>query len=124
LQVSILHVEDHKMVAKSVGELLTAEGWRVDLCSDVDTALLKLTGNEHYDALITDNNLPGLGGLELVERVRKITHRRRIPIVMLSGDDIEKSAWRAAANEFLRKPEKMDCIVVTIERLLASAKEQ
>jgi DNA-binding NtrC family response regulator len=122
-QVSILLVEDNKLVASLVNDMFASKDWRVELCSDADTALLKLTGNDRYDVLITNNNLPGLSGLELVERARKITHRRRLPIVMMSGDDIEKASWRAGANEFLRKPEKIDRVVMTVERLLAALKE-
>ncbi len=77
---------------------------------DADTALRKLTGDEHHDALVIDNNLPGLSGLELVQRARKMTHRRRIPIIVLSADDIEREAWRAGVNEFLRKPEQIDAL--------------
>jgi len=123
-QVSILLVEDNKVVASLVNDMLASKDWRVELCSDADTALLKLTGNDRYDVLITKNNLLGLSGLELVERARKITHRRRLPIVMMSGDDIEKASWRAGANEFLRKPEKIDRVVMTVERLLAALKER
>src|SRR5205807_4256024 len=102
-EISILHVEDHDTVARSVGDIMAAENWQIDICSDSDTSLLKLTGNDHYDVLIFDNNLPGISGLQLVARARKITHRRRTPIIVLSADDDEQAAWRAGANAFLRK---------------------
>jgi CheY-like chemotaxis protein len=117
-QVSILHVEDNEMVAKLVGEMLAAEHWRVELCVDSDSALRKLFGNDHYDALVIDNDLPGLSGLELVQRARKISHRRRTPIIMLSGDDIEKEAWRAGVDDFVRKPEGINRVASTITRVL------
>jgi CheY-like chemotaxis protein len=117
-QVSILHVEDNEMVAKLIGEMLAAEHWRVELCVDSDSALRKLFGNDQYDALVIDNDLPGSSGLELVRRARKITHRRRTPIIMLSGDDIEKEAWRAGVDDFLRKPEAVGQVASTINRLL------
>jgi CheY-like chemotaxis protein/tetratricopeptide (TPR) repeat protein len=123
-QVTILHVEDNEMVAKLVGEMLAAEHWQVELCVDSDSALRKLFGNDHYDVLVIDNDLPGLSGLELVQRARKISHRRRTPIIMLSGDDCEKEAWRAGAKAFLRKPEGVAKISATITRLLEEQKER
>jgi DNA-binding response OmpR family regulator len=92
------------MVAQLVGDILAAEDWHVELCVDGDAALRKLTGNDPYDVLVIDNNLPGLSGLELVQRARKITHRRRTPPIMLSGDDVEKDAWRAGAGDLNQPP--------------------
>lgn len=123
-QISILHVEDHRMVANLVGEILTSEGWRVDLCMDGDSALRKLTGKDRYDVLIIDNNLPGLSGLELVQRARLISHRRRTPIIMLSGDDLEKEAWRAGVDDFLRKPDAVNELVSRITRVLQKRREK
>jgi CheY-like chemotaxis protein len=117
-QVSIFHAEDSKLVGQLVHDLVTAENWKIDLCTDGDTALKKLTGDEHYDVLVVDNDLPGLSGLELVQRARKITHRRRTPIVMLSGDDYESEAWRAGVDAFLKKPEEIGDLPTTITRLL------
>lgn len=105
-------------MARTLGNALTAEGWRVQLCTDGDTALRKLTGNEHYDLLIFDNNIPGIDGIELVERARKISSRRRTPIIVVSGDDCEKEAWRAGANAFLHKHEAVDQLTSTVKRLL------
>ena len=116
-QISILHVEDSPVIARAVRDIVEAEGWRVELCTSGDTALRKLTGNEHYDALVFANSLPGINGLELIERAHKITHRRRTPIIVLSRGDCEKAAWRAGANAFLAKPHAGEQLVPTLRRL-------
>jgi CheY-like chemotaxis protein/tetratricopeptide (TPR) repeat protein len=122
-QISILHVEDNKLIAKLVDDMCAPEDWRVELCMDGDGALRKLTGNDHYDLLVVDNDLPGLSGLELVQRARKMTHRRRTPIVMLSGSDCETAAWGAGVDAFLKKPEQTSELPSTIARLLEDGPE-
>ncbi|HKP35231.1 MAG TPA: response regulator [Pyrinomonadaceae bacterium] len=117
-RVSILHVEDHKLVAQLVSDLLSAENWQVEQCADSDSALRKLTGNEHFDVLVVDNDLQGLSGLELIQRTRKMTHRRRTPIIMLSGGDYETAAWRVGVDAFLKKPEEISDLPSTVTRLL------
>ena len=117
-QISVLHVEDDEQIAKLVHEMFAGEEWVVELCADGYGALEKLTGNDHYDLLVVDNDLPGLSGLELVQRARKMTHRRRTPIVMLSGSDCETEAWGAGVHAFLRKPEQISELPSTINRLL------
>jgi CheY-like chemotaxis protein len=117
-QTSILHIEDNTQIAKLVGELLIGENWRVDLCTDGDSALRKFTSDEHYDLLLIDNDLPGLNGLELVQRARNITQHRRTPIIMLSATDCEREAWRAGVNAFLKKPEQIAELTSTVARLL------
>jgi len=98
--------------------------WRVDLCRNGDTALLILTSDEHFDLLIIDNDLPELTGLELVERTRKISHRSRTPIIMLSASDCETEAWRAGVNAFLKKPEQIGELPATIARFLKDGPKQ
>jgi len=122
-QISILHVEDNKLIAKLVDDMCAPEDWRVELSVDGDSALRKLTGNDHYDLLVVDNDLPGLSGLELVQRARKMTHHRRTPIVMLSGSDCETEAWGAGVDAFLKKPEQIKDLAATIARLLVNGHE-
>jgi CheY-like chemotaxis protein len=116
--VSILHAEDNQQLATLINEMFSGEAWRVELCVDGDAALRKLTSDERYDLLLVDNELPGLGGLDLVKRARKMTHRRRTPIVMLSGTDCETDAWRAGVDAFLKKPEQINEVPSTVIRLL------
>src|SRR5438552_473914 len=117
-QISILHVEDNAQVANLVADMFAGKKWRVELCHDGDNALRKLTGEEHYDLLVVDNDLPELNGLELIRRARRITRRRRTPIIMLSASDCEREAWRAGVNAFLKKPEQIDELSTTVARLL------
>ncbi len=51
-------------------------------------------------------------------------HRRRTPIVMLSASDVEREARQSGADAFLRKPEDVMAIAVTIARLLASKRKE
>jgi CheY-like chemotaxis protein len=122
--VSILHVGDDQQIAKLVDAVLAAEEWRVELCSEGYGALEKLTGNDQYDLLVVDNDLPGLSGLELVQRAGKITHRRRTPIVLLSESDCETEAWAAGVDAFLRKPEQISKLPATINRLLKAERKK
>lgn len=117
-QISILYVEDEKPVADHVGELLKAENWKVEWCTDADTALRMLTSDEHYDVLLIGNTVNGLSAFELAERARKITHRRRTPIIMMSAKDFEKYAWRAGMDAFLKQPQQVSELTNTVNRLL------
>jgi CheY-like chemotaxis protein len=117
-QLSVLHVEENKAAVKLIAEALAAHGIDVDSCVSGTTALKILTSDAHYDVIIVENDLPGLSGLELVRRVRNMARWRATPIIMLSEDDCEKEAWRTGVDEFLRKPEDMDRVSSTIDRLL------
>jgi CheY-like chemotaxis protein/tetratricopeptide (TPR) repeat protein len=117
-QISMLHVADKAQAANLVAEMFAGENWRLELCNDGDSALRRLTSEEHYDLLVVDNDLPELNGLELIRRARRITRCRRTPIIMLSASDCEREAWRAGVNAFLRKPEQIDELPTTVARLL------
>jgi CheY-like chemotaxis protein len=121
--VTILHAEDDRVVAEVLRDTLEDEGWRVETCADGTTALKRLAGEAHYDLLLFDQDLPGASGLELVRAARKIPHRRRTPIVMLSASDCEAEAWRAGVDAFLRKPEDIRSVAAMISRLLADPDE-
>jgi CheY-like chemotaxis protein/tetratricopeptide (TPR) repeat protein len=123
-QISILHVEDNEAVTNFIRDALSAEGLQVDHCADGTAALDMLKSAAPYDLIIVDNDLPGLSGLELVLRAKSMPHRRNTPIIMLSGDAIEKEAWRAGVNEFLRKPGDIDRVSSTVARLLEEHREE
>jgi CheY-like chemotaxis protein/tetratricopeptide (TPR) repeat protein len=123
-QISILHVEDNKAVSGLIQDVLGAEGVRIDSCLNGTTALEISRSKTPYDLIIVDNDLPGLSGLELVLRLQAIPHRRQTPVIMLTGDDCEPEAWRAGVKAFLRKPEGIDELPSTIDRLLKQRKER
>jgi CheY-like chemotaxis protein len=117
--ISILHVEDNKLVADAVKETLEMEGWTVETFREGIAALEALRSETHYDVLIFDNKLPDMNGVELIRQTRKIPGRQQTPIIMLTASDREMEAGRAGVNAFLRKPEDITAIAETIARLLA-----
>lgn len=114
--ITILHVEDNEQVANLLRELLVEQRWKVDRCHDAESALVKLSTNGHYDVLLTANELPGMGGLELVRQARRL--RSRLPIVMTSGGDCDSDAWAAGVDAFLEKPQQIGEVAPTIARAL------
>jgi CheY-like chemotaxis protein len=117
--ITILYVEDDPLVLRTIKETLELEGWQVETCADGLTALARLAGATHYDLLLLDYELPGASGLEIVRRARNLRHRRRVPVIILSAGDYAQAALRAGADEFLRKPDGVGCLIETIQRLLA-----
>jgi CheY-like chemotaxis protein/tetratricopeptide (TPR) repeat protein len=116
---AILHVEDDEAVADAVSDTLAAEGRRVDSCADAGSALKKMESDSPYALLIFDYDLPGLNGMELVRRARRLRHRRETPIVMLSAREVEAEAREAGVDVFLRKPEGIIELTSVVARLLS-----
>jgi CheY-like chemotaxis protein len=118
--VTILYVEDNQLLLRTMKETLTLEGWKVELCEDGSEALAKIESAAHYDLLLLDSNLPEVGGIELTRRARDLAHRQRTPIIVFSASRVERAAREAGANEFLRKPEDVKAVVMTIKSLLSA----
>lgn len=116
--VTILHVEDNKLISDVVRDALEPEGWRIEGCPDGNAALRRIAGNTHFDLLLFDYDLPGLNGVELTRVARKLSHRRRTPVVMMSASECETEAWRAGVDAFLRKPDDVTAVTETVVRLL------
>ncbi len=74
--VRILQVEDDSTVAGVVQEIAQQEGWELENRIEANSALQELADNAEYDLLLVDHELPGLSGLDLIEHVRRMFHRR------------------------------------------------
>ncbi|MFL6208967.1 MAG: response regulator [Pyrinomonadaceae bacterium] len=122
-QITILYVEDHDLVLFTVKQLLEQEGWRVHICRDGGQALKQIAGQEHFDILILDAELPSVGGLELIRRTRSLTHRRATPIIMFTASDCGDEATAAGADECLKKPAGIRDLLDTCYRVMSHAPE-
>ncbi len=117
--VRILHVEDDEIVAAMAKEMLEDKpGWQVETCADGHAALEKISGDTAYELLLVDYDLPGLNGIELVHHARKLAHRARTPIIMLSATPVAAAAREAGADVFLQKPQGISLLVETINRFV------
>jgi DNA-binding response OmpR family regulator len=111
MSLTILHVEDDRVVADAIKETLEEQGWNVVSCYDGSIALNRLATQDVFDLLILDNKLPGASGEEIAKYARSLPHCQKTPIIMLSG------SFGIGGDVFLRKPEDIGRLVETVIRL-------
>ena len=116
--IRILHIEDDETIATLAKEMFEEKGWQVHTCDNGNAAIEHISGAVHYDFLLFDYQLPGIDGLELVRRARKLVHRARTPVGILSATPVEAEAREAGADVFLRKPQDIGSLAEKISRLL------
>ena len=116
---SILYAEQAPLVADAVRETLEAEGWRVEVCARGDEALGRLQAGARFDLLILDFALPGLDGVELARRARRLPRAASVPIIMFTDFEVEPEARRAGVDAYLRKPRGVYSLAGTAARLVA-----
>lgn len=101
------------------------EGWDTShTFADGETALQYLFENE-VDVVITDIQMPGISGLDMIEKVRKVN--REIPIIIISGYgrfDYAQRAIDLGVYKYITKPVSPDEIMQTLEQLATERKEQ
>ncbi|MDR2499840.1 MAG: response regulator [Treponema sp.] len=105
MRKSILVVDDSLPTREIEGEILQAEGYKVDTAADGSEALQSAKAN-HYDLICTDLNMPIMDGFLLTENIRKNDELSRIPIIVISSKANEADQKRAAllgANRYIIK---------------------
>lgn len=115
----ILVVDDEVSVANLIGAVLDSRGYRVTVFSDSQKALSNFrSAPASIDAVISDQTMPGLTGLELVKAMRAL--RADLPIILCTGYSAELNPEIAAriGVEFLTKPISFNTLQVTLEKLL------
>ncbi|MEF3273066.1 MAG: response regulator [Chloroflexus sp.] len=105
---TIMVVEDESATRRLYRFLLQNSGYNVIEAEDGVDALEKLQVHK-CDLIITDMNMPRMGGIEMVRTLRQ--NHSQIHVIMLtafSTPDTEKNALRAGVNEYLTKPFDFD----------------
>jgi len=100
----ILLAEDDKNLSRSVDILLTLDGYEVISVYDGEEALNKLL-RQKFDLLITDIVMPGLNGVDLIKKIRKLN--QDIPIMVVSGklnDSLIEQLESSGIQYILPKP--------------------
>ena len=102
----ILIVDDDPMNRRLLAKNLDNDGHRT---IDVDNGFAALTaiGTDQPDLVLLDIQMPGLDGIEVLERIKTDPAMRHIPVIMISGIEDSESVVRcleAGADDFLPKP--------------------
>jgi LmbE family N-acetylglucosaminyl deacetylase/CheY-like chemotaxis protein len=121
-QGRILLVDDDQALGGYLSRVLRAGGFEVIHYLDASVALDRFR-TEQWDLLITDIELPGMSGLELLERVRELAPS--LPVAVLTGHptvDYAVSALRGAAAEFLSKPVSASDLLAKATELITAAR--
>jgi two-component system copper resistance phosphate regulon response regulator CusR len=114
----ILVVEDEHKVADFVSRGLKAERYAVDTAADGNTGWA-FANTYGYDLVILDLMLPGMGGLELLRRIR--AKDARVPVLILSARDATASKvenFETGADDYLTKPFAFAELQVRVKALL------
>lgn len=117
---TILVAEDSLMLRKVACFPLEKGGYKVLEANNGIEAIEALSKNE-VDLLITDLNMPGMDGFELISQVKESEKFKHIPIIILTTEgkkDMVMKGLTLGANSFLQKPIKPDLMLQEVERLL------
>jgi DNA-binding NtrC family response regulator len=118
---SILVVDDEIHVRQALKDILTYENYEVEEAADGKTAL-QLIQQKMFDVVLCDIKMPGMDGLELLQKIQEITN---VPIIMISGHgtiDTAVEAIKKGAFDYISKPPDLNRLLVSIRNALDKQK--
>jgi DNA-binding response OmpR family regulator len=117
----ILVVDDDPYICHLSAEVLIRQGYEVNAAADGAAAWEALNDNR-YDLLITDHNMPGLTGVELVKKLRSA--RMVLPVILVSGKLLTEELAQTPSLQLtavLPKPFSIGELLETVKKVLCEA---
>ncbi len=119
---TILWVDDNPSLLELVGYSFAGSSFPVRLVTAANgQETLDKVDKEHPDLLVVDVMMPGMDGLELIDRLRQHPVSKSIPILVVTGyQGAARAALARGANDICIKPFRIQDLLLKLERLLLS----
>jgi two-component system, cell cycle sensor histidine kinase and response regulator CckA len=122
----VMYVDDDEALVFLVARVLTRKGFAVTTFTDPHAAVAALRAQPHDFALVvTDYNMPGFSGLDLLRAAKEV--RPDLPVALASGyvtPEIEQRAMQEGASALIYKPNDVNELCETVQRLIAQHDSQ
>jgi two-component system, NtrC family, response regulator HydG len=119
----ILIVDDDPVTGRFLSNLLGDGGGFDVACTTDPASALQRASTERWDLVLTDVEMPGMTGLELLQALRRAAPD--LPVVVITGHatlDYAVSALRDHADEFLQKSMPKDILLATISAVVTKSR--
>ena len=114
----LLIVDDEPIIRESLGEFLTQEGFAVTVAGSAEDALVQAQKTA-FDLVLCDVQLPGMDGIELLDRLLKISPETFVILITAYGTvESAVAAFQRGAHDYLMKPILLAEVLTKIQRLL------
>jgi len=114
----ILIIDDEKAIRKTLSEILSFEGYKIDEASDGEEGLKKFR-ERNYDVVLCDIKMPKIDGIEFLQKAGETNPD--IPVIMISGHgNIETAveAVKTGAYDYISKPPDLNRLLITIRNAM------
>ena len=111
---NILIIDDEKAIRKTLSEILSYEGYKIEEASDGEEGLKKFK-EKAFDVVLCDIKMPKLDGLEFLDKARE--SNPDVPVIMISGHGTIETAVEAVkkgAYDYISKPPDLNRLLITI----------
>jgi two-component system, chemotaxis family, chemotaxis protein CheY len=118
---TIMLVDDSATILLSISSVLTKAGYTVEKAPNAEEALKKFSTGVKVDLLITDLNMPGMNGIDLIKEVRQLPAYKFMPILFLTTESQQsrkQEAKAAGASGWIVKPATADELLNTIKLVI------
>ena len=118
---TIFLVDDSLTILLSISNILQKAGYAIEKASNGEEALKKFNAGVKVDLLMTDLNMPGMNGIELIQKVRTLPAYKFMPILFLTTESQQSKkaeAKAAGASGWIVKPATADELLNTIKLVL------
>jgi two-component system, chemotaxis family, chemotaxis protein CheY len=114
-------VDDSPTMLTSMRQIIDRGGFGVKDCASGAAAVREFASGWKPDAIITDPNMPGMDGIELIQQIRKLASCRFVPILVLTTESAQGQRDRAkaaGATGWLVKPVAPEKLFEVLRQLL------
>ena len=120
MQTKILVVDDELSMREFLSILLEREGYSTRLAENAESAL-QLLESEDFALVISDVNMPGLDGIRLLERIKKLTPETAVLLITaFSTAEQAVEAMKLGAYDYIAKPFNAAALMGIIQGLIGT----